>query len=102
MEDPQALLSLVVSPAIEDAMVDWLLERPEVSGFTSFPIHGHGASPRSMTLAEQVAGRRRQVLFQTHLPQAQAEALIPGLKQAFAGSGMHYWLLPLAAAGHLD
>ena len=100
--ESQALLSLVVAPHIEDAIVDWLLERGEVSGFTSFPINGHGASLHAMSLAEQVAGRRRQILFQTHLSRAEAESLLGDLKRDFAGSGMHYWLLPLAAGGHLD
>lgn len=100
--ESQTLLSLVVAPDIEDVIVDWLLERDEVSGFTSFPINGHGASPHAMTLAEQVAGRRRQILFQTHLPRSEADGLLADLKRDFAGSGMHYWLLPLAAAGHLE
>ena len=100
--ESQTLLSLVVAPDIEDVIVDWLLERDEVSGFTSFPINGHGASLHAMSLAEQVAGRRRQILFQTHLSRVEAEILLGDLKHDFAGSGMHYWLLPLAAGGHLD
>ena len=100
--ESEALLSLVVAPDIEDVIVDWLLERDEVSGFTSYPINGHGASIHAMTLAEQVAGRRRQVLFQTHMPQSQAERLLADLKRDFAGSGMHYWLVPLSACGHLE
>jgi hypothetical protein len=98
----EALLSLVVAPDIEDVIVDWLLEREAVSGFTSYPINGHGASIHAMTLAEQVAGRRRQMLFQTHLPQAQAEGLLADLKRDFAGSGIHYWMVPLSACGHLE
>ena len=76
----QALLSLVVAPAVADAMVDWLLEHEAVSGFTSYPINGHGASIHSMTAAERVSGHRRMVLFQSYLPREQADALLEELK----------------------
>jgi len=95
------LLSLVAAPAIEDALVDWLLAQSALSGFTSAPVSGHGSSPHSMSLAEQVAGRRRQVLFQCHLSREQAVEIIAGLRAEFAGSGLHYWLVPIIDAGHL-
>jgi len=96
------LLNLVVTPEVEDAVTDWLLEYPSVSGFSSYLIAGHGSSEQSMTLAEQVAGRRRQLLFQLHLSCVDAQALLTDIKQAFRGSGMHYWLLPVIDAGHVD
>lgn len=96
------LLNLVVTPAIEDAMSDWLLAREDVSGFSSHAISGHGSSEHAMSLAEQVAGRRRQVLFQTHLPCSAAYTVIEAVQAAFKGSGMHYWLLPVLASGHVE
>ena len=99
---PQVLLSLVISPEVEDAVVDWLLEQEQISGFTSLPVSGHGTSIHSMSLAEQVAGRRREVMFQTYLEEGDAVALIKGLEETFAGSGMHYWLTPVITSGHLE
>jgi len=96
------LLNLVVTPEVEDAVADWLLEYPIVTGFSSYPISGHGSSEQRMTLAEQVAGRRRQLLFQLHLSCVDAQALLADIKQAFRGSGMHYWLVPVLDAGHVD
>lgn len=96
------LLNLVVSPEVEDTVTDWLLDQATVSGFTSHPIAGHGSSEHSMSLAEQVAGSRRQVMFKLHLPCADAVALLAAVKQAFRGSGMHYWLMPVIESGHLD
>ena len=96
------LLNLVVSPEVEDPVSDWLLARPGVSGFSSHAIAGHGSSEHSMTLAEQVAGRRRQVLFQLHLPCTEARAMLEAIKVEFHGSGMHYWLLPILESGHVD
>lgn len=96
------LLSLVVAPEVEDSVSDWLLAQPDLSGFSSHPVSGHGSSQHAMSLAEQVAGRRRQVLFQMHLPTPHAQRLLEQVKRQFNGSGMHYWLLPLIDAGHLD
>jgi len=96
------LLNLVAAPAIEDALVDWLLGWPGLSGFTSVPVSGHGSSVHSMSVAEQVAGRRRQVLFQCHLSREQAVDLVAGLRADFAGSGLHYWVVPVLDAGHLN
>ncbi len=81
--------------------MDWLLTVDQVTGFTSFPVNGHGSSVHSMSLAEQVSGSRRKILFQTRLPQPQALQLIEKLKQDFANCGLHYWLTPLLAGGQL-
>jgi len=88
----QTLLSLVVSPLVEDTLVDWLLAHDEVPGFTSAAVNGHGSSVHSMSLAEQVSGRRRQVLFQLHLPTAQCDGLVDALKNDFGNSGIHFIL----------
>ena len=98
----KVLVSLVVAPSVEDALADWLLECEDVKGFSSFRINGHGASTHSMTLAEQVAGRRARVLFQIAMEREEAARLMEGLKRDFAGSGVHFWLAPLLDAGHLE
>jgi nitrogen regulatory protein PII len=97
-----SLISIVVSTAIEDTLVDWLLERDGVPGFTSMPINGHGSSVRSLSLKEQVSGSKRQILFQIYLPSEQARLIIEALKQDFMGSGLHYWLVPVEDAGRLE
>lgn len=99
---PVCLFNLVVSPQVENAVTDWLLARDEVTGFTSYPISGHGSSPHAMSLREQVAGKRRQVLFQFYLPVDDAHVLLEALKRDFSGSGMHFWLLPVLDSGHVD
>lgn len=98
----KVLLSLVVSPLIEDAVVDQFLEHDAVSGFTSYPINGHGASIHSLSPAEQVSGRQRQILFQTYMTQPEVEALLSQLQDTFSGSGIHYWVTPLITAGRIE
>ena len=95
------LLNLVVPPGLADTIADWLLEREDVPGFTSERVSGHGSSEHSMTLAEQVAGRSRRVMFSTYLPATVAQAVLAGLREEFHGTGLNYWLIPVVAAGHL-
>ena len=100
-QDSEALLTLVMPPTLTDAVVDWLLEQPEVTGFISLPVNGHGGEEHAMSEAEKVAGYSKGWMVQTHLPQQQASALLARLAQAFSGSELHYWLTPLIAGGHL-
>ncbi|EGV17988.1 DUF3240 family protein [Thiocapsa marina] len=95
------LLHLIVPLQAEDALVEWLLEREDIPGFTSSAVAGHGSSERSMTTAEQVAGRSRRVMFMLLLPEETAEAVLAGLGEDFGGSGIHYWLVPAIEQGRL-
>jgi hypothetical protein len=98
----QCLLALIVSPSIENAVIDWLLERDDIPGFNSAPINGHGTSTNTLTLQEQVAGHRRQVIFRMCLPEQVARTVLEEVRQSFHGSGMHYWLMPVLASGHIE
>lgn len=67
----QCLLAIVIAPESEDTLIDWLLSRADVNGFTSSRVNGHG-SLGELTLAEQVTGR-----------------------------GLYYWLMPVMETGEL-
>lgn len=92
------LLVLIVPPQIEEHLVDFLLEQEGFSGFSLHRIEGSPAHGR-LSLAEQVTGRRKQVMFQVHAPCAEARALVARLGETFAGAGLHYWIAPLIDAG---
>ncbi|HLF97730.1 MAG TPA: DUF3240 family protein [Methylococcaceae bacterium] len=97
----EVLLTLTVSPRLEDTVVDWLLSHESGYGFTSFPVSGHSSAHGGLTLAEQVSGRKKQVRFQMHLPGAEVPALLDQLRRDFAGSGMHYWISPVLDSASL-
>ena len=97
----QVLLSLITPPAIEGMVVDWLLEHNELSGFTSFEVDGHGSSVNSMSLSEQVRGRRREIMFQVYLDETLSKVIIEKLKADFSGTGIHYWIVPVVEQGRL-
>ena len=94
------LLTLIVTPSLEENLADWLLVHPDIEGFTSHYASGHG-SHHGLTIAEQVTGRRKQVVFWLELEQVLAEAILAQLKQDFSGTQLHYWQTPLAAQGTL-
>ncbi len=98
----ECLLVIIATPAIEDALVDWLLTCEGVSGFTSLKVNGHGTGHQPLTVAEQVTGRSRKLMFRCHLPMEVAREVIEGLKRDFAGSGLHYWMVPVLEAGRLE
>lgn len=92
------LLTLIATPALEERLVDWLLERGH-DGFTTLPCQGHGTSHESLSAAEQVAGRKRQVAFWLQVPSATATALVNELATEFEDAQLHYWIVPVTSAG---
>lgn len=98
----ECLLVIVATPAVEETLVDWLLERSVVSGFSSVRIDGHGSRHAELSLAEQVLGRQRKVMFHVHLARESISGLLDELRTEFAGAGLHYWVMPLLEAGRID
>ena len=97
----QVLITLTASPAIEESMVDWLLQFESHAGFTSHRANGHSSRLEGLSLAEQVAGRKNQVHFQLHIPSEDLPDFLYRLKKDFLGAGIHYWVAPLVDAGHI-
>lgn len=97
MESPaQRVLALVtVSPNLEELVIDVLLTHESTSAFTSVAAHGHGGTHTSLSLAEQVAGRKKQVQFQIELMEDEAIALISKLEDAIPGRDFHCCLIAI-------
>jgi hypothetical protein len=100
-ENTQALLVLTISPGLEDIVVDWLLSRPESTGFSSVPVHGHGSAHHVLSPVEQVAGHQRRIQFRIAMPVSQIEGFLDSARQEFGQADVHYWVMPLLAAGVL-
>ncbi len=95
------LLVIVVTPDLEETVVDWLLGQERLPAFTSMPISGHGVGPGQLNVAEQVVGRQRQVMFHVLAEGDWADALLEDMRQRFAGTGISYWRMPLLGSGRL-
>ena len=100
----QALLILIVTPKLEEVLVDFLLQQTAISGFTTAPANGHGTGHATghgtvkLSLVEQVTGRQSRVQFMLHATLPVMHALIAALKAEFHHTDMHYILLPVLDA----
>jgi hypothetical protein len=100
----QALLILLVTPKLEEVLVDFLLQQTAISGFTTTPASGHGTSHGAghstlkLSLVEQVTGRQRRVQIMLHATLPVMQELIAALKAEFKHTDMHYILLPVLEA----
>lgn len=93
------LLVLNVAPELEEDLVDYLLARPGVTGFTSFRVHGHGEHS-ALSVAEQVTGRRARVRFEVVLAAGEVAAVLGGLR-AGVGRDIIHWEQPVANFGRI-
>ena len=98
----EALLCLNLAPELELEVIDWLLAQSDIDGFTSLPCYGHGRRHALLSVAERVAGKTRRVQLQVQLPEPRCPPLLAALQEAFGGSDMVYWVLPVLASGALD
>lgn len=95
-------LSLLGAPALEEKLLDQLLQSPHDLTFTSQGCASHGGhSDDSLDASEQVLGRARAVLVQVLIPESIARQLIDDLGVLFSGSGLRYWLTPVLEEGQL-
>ncbi len=95
------LLRLNIPPGLEEDIVDLLLADPEIKGYQSYPIRGHGRVG-AMTIAEQVAGRRDRIQFEVVLDSGLLEQTLMKLKEAFPTPDVIYWVLPVLRSGRLS
>lgn len=111
-------LSLLGAPALEEKLLDQLLQSTHDLTFTSQncashgghgdDIHSHGGHIHGghihggLDASEQVLGRARAVLVQVLVPESIARQLIADLGVLFRGSGLRYWLTPVLEEGQFQ
>ena len=93
----QSLLVLNLTPELEEDLVDFLLAREEVEGFTSFELRGHGEH-ENLSVAEQVSGRRRRLQFEIRLQREAVDALLDALGRE-VGHDIRFRELPILRSG---
>lgn len=95
------LVTVNVPPSLEEAMVDCLLTIESSQGFSSFPVNAHDHRNKGLSLAEQVSGRQRKIRFQMYVDKKNIAELLSRLNAEFAGSGIHYWVIPILEHGEI-
>lgn len=100
MTESTAAITLNVAPALEERIVDYLLARDGVVGFTSYAAYGHGSRHDDLSVAEQVSGRQRRVEFRVELPRTELDGFVAALRESFAGTDLYYLVTPVERSGH--
>lgn len=95
----KTLLILNLSPELEEDMVDYLLPREAVGGFTSYHTRGHGHHA-DMSLAEQVSGRRKRLQFEIIIEESEVANLLAGLADK-VGKDILYWQQAISNIGRI-
>ncbi|HEY8354334.1 MAG TPA: DUF3240 family protein [Methylophilaceae bacterium] len=93
------LLTLNAPPALEETLIDWLLEQPHVQGFTSMQVYGHGSMATAMSVGEQVLGRQKRLQFMVYGEMRGLQTMLRDLRRAYPEAGLHYALSPVVSAG---
>ena len=94
-------LNLICPPAVEEKLLDVLLESDGSEIFTSVQIHSHGAAHSRLNAQEQVMGRSRAMQIQVLLNEEALTRLLERVQREFAGTGIRYWALPVAFEGEI-
>ena len=101
VESTDALVVLNVPPALEETVVDWLLQRVGGAGFTSFAVHGHSTSHQNLSAAEQVSGRERRQQFQVQIDADVVQGFLSDARDSLGTADIRYWVLPVTYSGRL-
>lgn len=94
----KTMLVLNAPPVLEEDLVDYLLSHPAIDGFTSFAAAGHGAAGSSLSIAEQVTGRRRRIQFEIIMAGDRVHEVTQGLSAA-VGPDIVFWQTPVQGLG---
>lgn len=99
MSENRQLMTIVITPDIEDIVVDWLLERPEVERFNSYQIKSYNKDHSEYTVIEKVTGWKRKIAIRVLFPTDTIPLIIEGLKNNFKNSGIYYRITPFLDEG---
>ena len=98
---PELCLVMIAPSEIEEKLLDVLLVAVGNEVFTSTPSFSHGTAQGRLSSIEQVMGRSRSVQVQIIVTAAELVTLLQTLRESFAGTGLRYWAMPLAALGEI-
>jgi hypothetical protein len=98
-----ALLTLVASAAWKEDLVAAMLSHPPTArvGFTTRDVEGHGQFANYVSAVEQVRGHTLSVEIIVTAPESELRALLDTLGGEFAGRGVSWRIVSVAAAGTL-
>jgi len=99
---PDTRLLVLLAPAERrDDLVDALMEKADISGFTLTPALGYSREHAHFSVSEQVAGYREYSRFEVLFEAGQQEQLLEALSLAAGNEQLRYWITDAPETGHL-
>jgi len=99
---PKSCLTLLCSPLVEEKLLDLLLDEINEEVFTSVPTFSHGMAHGRLSSVERVMGRSQAIQVQILVSDDERARLLPLLRERFVGTGLRYWLSPVAEEGEIQ
>jgi len=100
MNTPDCCLTLIAPKALEENLVDILLEHEALAGgFITSEVRLHGGNVTYQSSVEQVRGRAQMGEMQIILHHAEAQALLRDIKQALPRAPIAYYMTPVTESG---
>lgn len=96
---PSELLVLIVPLARSDEVVDFLIGRDQLSGFTRSAAAGFSREHSGLSVREAVLGYSEQARFEVLGQAALLDALVHDLSAIVGRDHFRYWRLPLTSTG---
>ena len=96
MNPPDCCLTLIVPKALEENLLDLLLEHETLAGgFITSEVEGHGRTITYQSTAEKVRGRAQQIKMQIIMYHPDAKILLQDIKQTLPRANILYYMTPV-------
>lgn len=94
-------LTLLAAPSLEEPLVDFLLETNPELEFTLGLVLAHASGHETLSLVEQVSGRKKRIRLEVVGESSLIEELKQQLKGGFAGANLSYSIESLSDHGSI-
>ena len=100
MNPPDCCLTLIAPKALEENLLDLLLEHEALAGgFITSEVEGHGRNVTYQSMAEKVRGRAHRIEIKIIMQHADTQTLLEDIKQALPRANIVYYATPITDLG---
>lgn len=93
------LLTLLSPRALEERILNALLQTDGITFLASTPTALHGLPADTLTQSEQVLGHAKASEIRLVIDESRIPALLNGFQKDFAGSGLRFWTTSVLGSG---
>lgn len=95
-------LSLLCTELLHERLIETLLHHHTLQLFVSSAASAHGLEHAKLNARESVLGMASMTLVNCLLISSELAEVLAYLRQKLAGTGIHYWVTPVAEQGEFE